>query len=105
MQLDYDPKLNSTNKYNHATHVMSANEEANQKWLMWSKFWSCYNKKQGDTNKCKMIQLNQCFANCNEGDEIYPLIVKEIVEAQKADTTLKQFFKSNAVLDNGLFYL
>ena len=31
-----------------------------------------------------------------------PLTVKEIVEAQKADNTLKQFFKSNAVLDNGL---
>ncbi len=25
LQLDYDPKLNSTNKYNHATHEMSAN--------------------------------------------------------------------------------
>jgi hypothetical protein len=27
-RLDYDPKLNSTNEYNHATHVMSAKEEA-----------------------------------------------------------------------------
>jgi len=31
LQLEYDPKLNSTNEYNHATHVMSANEETNQK--------------------------------------------------------------------------
>jgi hypothetical protein len=30
------------------------------------------------------------------------LTVKEIVEAQKADSTLKQYFKCNAVLDNGL---
>ena len=38
-RLDYDPKLNSTNEYNHATHVISAKEEAHQKWLMCSKFW------------------------------------------------------------------
>jgi hypothetical protein len=57
---------------------------------------------QGDSDEGKTIQLNQCFTNCNEEDEIYPLTVKEIVEAQKADNTLKQFFKSNVVLDNGL---
>jgi hypothetical protein len=75
--------------------------EANQKWSMCSKFWSRYNKKQGDTNECNTIQLNQCFANHNEEDKICPLTVKEIVEAQKANNTLKQFFKRNAVLDNG----
>jgi hypothetical protein len=58
--------------------------------------------KQEDTDKSKMIHLNQCFANRNEEDEIYPPTVKEIMEAQKADNTLKQFFKSNAVLNNGL---
>ena len=62
-----------------------------------------YNEmKQEDTDESNTIHLNQCFANRNEEDEIYPLTVKEIVEAQKADNTLKQFFKSNAVLDNGL---
>ena len=33
-RLEYNPKLNSTEKYNHTAHVRSANEEANQKWLM-----------------------------------------------------------------------
>jgi hypothetical protein len=42
------------------------------------------------------------FANRSKEDEIYPLTVKEIVEAQKANTKLKHFFKSNAVLDKGL---
>ena len=84
---DYDPKLNSTNEYNHATHVRSVKKETNQKWLMYSKFWSRYNEKQGDSDEGKTIQLNQCFANCNEEDEIYPLTVKEIVEAQKANST------------------
>jgi hypothetical protein len=101
-QLDYDPKLNSTNEYNHATHVMPTNEEDCQKWLMCSKFWSCYNKMQGDPVKTNTIQMNQVFANRREEDEIYPLSVKEIVETQKADSKLKHFFKSNAVLDKGL---
>ncbi len=46
--------------------------------------------------------MNQVFENHSEEDEIYPLTVKEIVEAQKANTKLKHFFKSNAVLDKGL---
>ena len=71
---------------------MSPNEEANQKWLMYLKIWSRYHKTQGDLDEGKTILLNQCFANCNEEDEIYPLTVKEIVEAQKADSTLKQYF-------------
>jgi hypothetical protein len=57
---------------------------------------------QGDPDKTNTIQMNQVFANCSEEDEIYPLTVKEIVEAQKADTKPKHFFKSNAVLDKGL---
>jgi hypothetical protein len=101
-QLDYDPKLNSTNEYNHAMHVMSMNKEACQRWLMCSKFWSCYNKTQEDPDETNTIQMNQIFANRSEEDEIYPLTVKEIVEAQKANTKLKHLFKSNAVLDNGL---
>ncbi len=46
--------------------------------------------------------MNQVFANHSEEDEIYPLTVKEVVEAQKADSKLKHFFKSNAALDKGL---
>jgi hypothetical protein len=37
--------------------------------------------------------MNQVFANCSEEDEIYPLTVKEIVEAKKptvnSNTSLK----------------
>jgi hypothetical protein len=69
---------------------------------MCSKFWSYYNETQGDPDKTNTIQMNQVFANHNEDDEIYPLTVKEIVEAQKADSKIKHFFKSNAVLDKGL---
>ena len=48
------------------------------------------------------IEMNQVFANRSEDEEIYPLTVKEIVEAQKADPILTHFLKSNAVLSKGL---
>ncbi len=101
-RLDYDPKVNSTNEYNHATHGMSTKEATSQRWLMFSKLWSCYNKAQQDSDETNIIQLNEVFANHSKDDEIYPLTVTEIVDAQKADTKLKQFFKHNATLDKGL---
>jgi hypothetical protein len=45
--------------------------------------------------------LNHTIANCNEEDEIYPLTVKEIAEAQQADAQLKHLIKHNAVLNKG----
>jgi hypothetical protein len=96
-RLDYDPKLNTTNEYNHATHVKSTKVESNQRWMMFSKFWSCYNETQ-DQDEINPIEMNQVFANRSEEEEIYPLTVKEIVEAQKADPILTHFFKSNAIL-------
>ncbi len=77
-RLDYDPKLNLTNEYNHATHVRSTKEEGCQKWLMFSKFWTCYNKTQ-DPVETNTTQMNYVFANRSEEDEIYSLTVKEIV--------------------------
>ena len=61
-RLDYDPKLNATNEYNHATHVKSMKVESNQKWIMFSKFWPCYNETQ-DQDEINQIKMNQIFAN------------------------------------------
>jgi hypothetical protein len=97
--LVYDPKVNSTNEYNHATHGMTTKETASQRWLMFSKLWLCYNEVQEDPDKTKIIQMNEVFANHSEEDEIYPLTVKEIIEAQKVNNKLKHFFKRNATLD------
>ncbi len=33
-RLDYDPKLNTTNEYNHATHVKSTKVKSNNHWKM-----------------------------------------------------------------------
>ncbi len=66
--------------------------------MIFTKFWSCFSETQ-DPDKINTMEMNHVFANHSEEDEIIPLTVKEIVEAQKADTTLKHFFKRNAVLD------
>ena len=81
-RLIYDPKLNTTNEYNHATHVMSTKVESNQKkWMMFSKFWSCFSETQ-DPDESNTIKLNHVFANRSKEDEIFPLPVKEIEVAQ-----------------------
>jgi hypothetical protein len=51
-----------------------------QKWLMFSKFWSCNSEVQNG-DKANVIHLNHAFANWSEEDEIYPLTLKEIAEA------------------------
>jgi hypothetical protein len=80
---------------------VSTKDENRPKWLMFSKFWSCYSKKQ-DRGKENEIYLSHAFANCSEENEIYSITVKEIAEAQQADAQLKHLFKCNAVLDKGL---
>jgi len=80
-QLDYDPKLNTTNEYNHAMHVMSTKVVSNDQWMMFLKFWSCFNETQ-DPDELNTIKMNQVFANRSEEDEIFPLTMKEIVEAK-----------------------
>jgi hypothetical protein len=81
---------------------MSTKEEASQNWLMFAKFWSCYNETQADPDKSNRTHINHIFANPSEEDDIYPLTEKEIAEAQNADITLKHLFKSNDVLDKGM---
>jgi hypothetical protein len=83
-------------------HVTSTKETASQRWLMFSKLWLCYNEAQEDPDNTNIIQMNQIFAHRNEEDKIYPLTVKEIIEAQKADKKLKHSFNHNVTLDKGL---
>ena len=80
---------------------MSTKEEASQKWLMFTKLWSCYNEAQDSPDNINMVQMNQVFKNHSEEDEIYSLTVKEIVEAQQADSKLTHFLVRNSTLDKG----
>jgi len=54
---------------------------------MFSKFWSCFNETQ-DPDELNTIEMNHVFANRSEEDEIFPLLLKEIIEAQKANPIL-----------------
>jgi hypothetical protein len=92
--------LNLTNEYNYATHGMSTKEPAHHKWNTFSKHRHGYNETSGQSST-KYCHLNQVFANRSKDDEIYPLTVAEVAEAQKADTELKHF-KCNTVIDKGL---
>jgi hypothetical protein len=47
------------------------------------------------------FHMNEVFANRSEEDEIYPLTIDKIAEAQRADASLKHLFKRNAVIDQG----
>ena len=87
-RLDYDPKLNTTNEYKHATHVKSTKVASNHQWIMFSKFWSCFIETQ-DPDELKMIKINHVFANRSKEDANSPLTMKEIVKAKKADPILK----------------
>ena len=51
--------------------------------MMFSKLWSCFNETQ-DPDDVNPIEMNQVFAKHSEEDEIFPLTVKQIVEAQKS---------------------
>ena len=97
-RLEYNPKLNSTNEYNHAMQGVSTKDSAHQQWNTFSKHWRWYNETNSHSNT-NSVHLNQVFANRSEDDEIYPLTVTEIAEAQKADAELKNCFKRNAVFD------
>ncbi len=46
--------------------------------------------------------LNEVFANRSKEEEIFPLTIPEIAEAQKADSKLKHCFKHNTELDKRL---
>ncbi len=48
------------------------------------------------------FHMNEVFVNSSEEDEIYPLTIEEIAEAQQADGSLKHLFKRNTVIDQGL---
>ncbi len=65
------------------------------------KLWHSYNE-HNPGNTAQECNLNEVFANSSEEEEIYPLNIPEIANAQKADSKLKHSFKRNAAQDKGL---
>ncbi len=49
-RLEYNPKLYSTNEYNHATQGVSTKELAHHRWNTFSKHWLGYNESNSLSN-------------------------------------------------------
>jgi hypothetical protein len=101
LQLEYDPKLNTTNEYTHAMLGVKPEELSVQQWKSSVHHWRSYNETSTPT-QAHCFHLNEVFANCSDEDEIYPLPTVEIAAAQRADASLKHLFKFNAVSEQGL---
>jgi hypothetical protein len=100
-QLDYNPKVSPTSKFNYSTFGIPAKGDTIVKWIAFSKLWRCYNENNPG-NKRQECYLNEVFANRSKEEEIIPLTTPEIAEAQKANSELKHCFRCNAVIDKGL---
>jgi hypothetical protein len=101
LQLGYDPELNKTNEYIHATLGVEPEELRAQRWKSFAHHWQSYNKISTPT-QTYCFHINEVFANRSKEDKIYSLTTEEIAEAQQADASLKHLFKCNAVIDQGL---
>jgi hypothetical protein len=105
-RLEYNPTLNPTNEYTHATVQLPTGEPSTypSKWkTMVTKHWQCYNKCYATTSTSNNAKIDAVFANHSEEDNIYnPLTTVEIAKAPKADAAYKDLFKHNAVIDKGL---
>jgi hypothetical protein len=96
-RLEYDPSVNRTAESFHTTKVRN-NSHQRQCWMTVSKQW-CEQDVDSDnlysyTNKHDIWNL--VFAHHEEEDEIYPLTLTEIADAQHKDHELKVSFKKNA---------
>ncbi len=96
-RLEYDPSVNRTDENFHMTKVRN-NSCQRQCWMTVSK-QGCeldidsdnldsYTDKHGD--------WNLMLAHHAEEDEIYPLTLTKIADAQHKDQELKVYFKKNA---------
>jgi hypothetical protein len=50
LQLEYNPKLNTTNEYTHTTLGVSSEELSVQQWKLLSHHWQRYNKAMHQHN-------------------------------------------------------
>jgi hypothetical protein len=101
LRLEYNPALNPTNEYTHATLGVSTKKESAQRWKSSSHDWQGYNESNAYTQTL-CVPMNKAFVNCSEEDKIYPMKTAEIAVAQRANPALKHLFKCNTVVDKGL---
>ncbi len=92
--LEYDPSVNRTAENFHMTKVRNKSHQR-QCWMTVSKQW-CeldLDSEYLDSYTDKHEDWNLVFAHHKEEDEIYPLTLTEIAEAQRKDQDLKVYLK------------
>ncbi len=99
LQLEYDPRVNQTAESFH-TMTVRKNSSQRQCWMMVLKK-GCKLDIDSDnlgsyTNKHDDRSL--MFAHHKEEEEVYPLTLTEIADAQRKDQELKAHFKKNAIM-------
>jgi hypothetical protein len=98
LRLEYDPSVNRTAECFYTTKVRNSKSRQRQNWMTAAKNW-CeldIDSDKLDLYTNKHDDWNLVFAHHKEEDEIYPLTMIEIAEAQRTDQELKVFFKKNA---------
>ncbi len=97
-QLEYDPSVNKTAESFHTTKVRD-NSGQRQCWATvlkkWCKLYIDSDNLDSYTNK---HDWNLVFAHHEEEEEVYPLTLTEIIDAQRKDRELKAYFKKNKLM-------
>ena len=77
---------------------MDSEDVNHYRWKAVAKMSGLYCSRSKSHNYTNMMSTEYVFANHSEEDEIFPLTVKEIADAQKADVKLKLLLLKDAVL-------
>ncbi len=88
-QLDYNPEVNPTSKFNYSTFGVPVKGETIVNWKTFSKLWRCYNKNNPG-NEMQECNLNEVFANRSKEEEIFPPTTPECTKGQQQTQALHQ---------------
>ncbi len=97
--LEYDPIINQIAESFHTTKVGN-NRSQRQCWMTVSTKWCKLDIDSDnlDSYTNKHNDWNLVFAHHEEEEEVYPLTLAEIADAQHKDRELKAYLKKNAIL-------
>ncbi len=98
-RLEYGPSVNQTAESFHTKKVRNKSHQR-QCWMTVLKNW-CeldIDADSLDSYTKKHNNWNLVFAHHKEEEEIYPLTLKEIADAQRKDQELKVYFKKNTTM-------
>jgi hypothetical protein len=99
LRLEYDPSVNKTTESFHMTKVRNRSCPR-QCWKTVLKKWCKLDIDSDnlDSYTNKHDDWNLVFAHHKEEEEVYPLTLPEIADAQRKDQELKAYLKKNAIM-------